>query len=97
MKKIKKFFNTAKKRWKAKTPMLFKRVMKFGVSVSTVVLAVQIAFETSHANIPDWWTTVYPYLIGIPAGMAAVSKFTREYDHEGKPIEEEHKNPPPCK
>ena len=29
---------------------------------------------------------IYPYLVGFPAGMAAVAKFTQSYDKDGHPI-----------
>jgi hypothetical protein len=75
-------FKQAKKRWQAETPIVFKKIIKFGVGISTTVLAIQLALEASHAIIPDWWATIYPYLIGIPAGMATISKFTKQQNDD---------------
>lgn len=48
------------------------------VSISTVAIAIQTALMAAGAVTPQWWTDIFPYLVGIPAGMAAVAKLTKE-------------------
>ena len=83
---MKKLFKTLHNRWKAKTPLIFSRIIKISVSVSTVAIAIQTALVTAGAEIPGWWATVFPYFVGAGAGMAAVAKLTQQYDSNGKPI-----------
>jgi hypothetical protein len=65
-------------RFKQKTPPFFKAVFKVCIGISSVALAIQTALSTSGAIIPDWWQFIYPYLIGVPAGMAGIAKLTIE-------------------
>lgn len=69
---------TIRERWKARVPKFFKWIMGVGTGVAAVALAIQMALNSAGANIPDWWATIYPYLIGAGAGMTAVAKLTRE-------------------
>ena len=73
-----KIIQTVKNRWRASTPTFFKTILKIGLSISAIALAVHLAISTAGAMEPQWWLNVYPYLVGIPAGMAAVAKLTRE-------------------
>ena len=45
--------------------------------MSAVAIAIHVALVSGGAVEPAWWTDIYPYLIGVPAGMAAVAKMTR--------------------
>lgn len=67
-----------KERWTAKSPVIFRRICNVCVGISTVAAAIQTALMASGATTPQWWTDIFPYLIGIPAGMAAVAKLTKE-------------------
>lgn len=67
-----------KERWKATTPFFFKRIIYVGSIFSGVALAIHVALVAGSAIEPQWWQDIYPYLIGIPAGMAAVAKLTKE-------------------
>lgn len=71
-------YKTIKDRWKAKSPILFKRITNIGCTVSAIAISVNLALSASGANEPQWWVAVFPYLVGIPAGMAAVAKLTKE-------------------
>lgn len=73
-----KIITVLKTRWKASTPIFFKNVVRIGLSVSVVAIAIHLAISNAGASEPQWWTTIYPYLVGIPAGMAAVAKLTKE-------------------
>jgi hypothetical protein len=71
-------YKTIKDRWNADSPILFKRITNIGCSVSAIAISVNLALSASGANEPHWWVAVFPYLVGIPAGMAAVAKLTKE-------------------
>lgn len=73
-------FKTIKDRWNADSPILFKRITNIGCSVSAIAISVNLALSASGANEPHWWVNVFPYLVGIPAGVAALAKLTKE-DH----------------
>ena len=73
-------------RWRAKTPIVFKRIIRIGLCISSVSVAIHEALNQFGAMEPEWWTTIYPYLIGIPAGAAATAKFTQTYNSKGRPI-----------
>lgn len=86
---MKKVFLTMRNRWKAKVPVFFKWVMGFGASLASVALAIQMALNSAGASVPGWWESLYPYLIGMGAGMTACGKFTQV-----PPPEEEQKSQP---
>lgn len=71
-------------RWRARSPKVFRRITNIGLAVSGVALAIQTALTAAGAMAPIWWCNVYPYLIGVPAGMAAVAKFTKEDEKQPK-------------
>lgn len=79
-----KWYKTIVGRWKTTTPRFFRGIIWIGSVVSGTALAIQVALTAAGAIAPDWWQNVYPYLIGIPAGMAAVAKLTKETDNERK-------------
>ncbi len=83
---MKKIYKNLRLRWKAKTPRVFKWIIKIALSISGVAIAIHSALMAAGAMEPGWWTTIYPYLVGIPAGMAAVAKITQTYDHDGNPV-----------
>lgn len=60
-------------------PVFFKWIMGIGTSVAAIALAIQMALDSGGATIPEWWVKVYPYLIGIGAGMTASAKFTQKH------------------
>ena len=65
-------------RWKSDSPRLFRWITRVGSGIAAISLAVHLAVVGGGGVEPYWWTNIYPYLIGIPAGMAAVAKLTRE-------------------
>lgn len=76
---MKKVLNTIRERWKAQMPVFFKWIMGIGSGVAAVALAIQMAMDSGNAVAPEWWVTLYPYLIGIGAGMTATAKFTQKH------------------
>jgi hypothetical protein len=75
---MKKLILELKNRWKAESPLFFKKVMQISVFISSMALAMHLAMDSSGANEPTWWINIYPYLIAIPAGIAACAKLTKE-------------------
>lgn len=67
-------------RWYAHTPKFFKNIIYIAIIISTSAIGIQTTLISTGSSIPEWWEQVYPYLIGIGAGMSAVAKLTREYD-----------------
>lgn len=74
---MKKIISIIKQRWQATMPRFFKWVMGIGTGVAAVALAIQMALNSSGAITPGWWEIIYPYLIGIGAGMTATAKLTQ--------------------
>lgn len=67
---------TARGRWRGAMPRFFKVIAVVCSLVSGTALAVNTAMTAAGAQPHEWWIDIYPYLVGIPAGMAFVSKFT---------------------
>ena len=44
------------------------------------------SLEAGHAVAPDWWVRIYSFLLGAPALVMFILKFTQEYDKDGKPV-----------
>lgn len=86
MAKIKSLFIMLRDRWKAKTPLIFSRIIKLAMAISTIAIAIQTALVTAGADIPEWWSTIFPYFVGTAAGMVAVAKLTQQYDRNGNPV-----------
>lgn len=81
---MKKVIMEIKNRWKSKTPIFFKNIVKIGLSISGVALAMHLAVLGAGAEEPQWWVNIYPYIIAIPAGMAATAKLTKDSDIDEK-------------
>ena len=75
---MKKNINTLLDRWRSESPLILKRITNFCFAISGMAIAIHVAVSASGATEPEWWNTIYPYLVGIPAGMAFVSKLTKE-------------------
>lgn len=75
---MKKEIQTIIDRWKAESPKLFKRMTRTTLAISGAAVAIHVAVIASGATEPEWWCSAYPYIVGIPAGMAFVSKLTRK-------------------
>jgi hypothetical protein len=75
---MKKLILELKSRWQTDSPLFFKKVMQISVFISGMALSMHLAMDSSGANEPTWWINIYPYLIAIPAGIAACAKLTKE-------------------
>jgi hypothetical protein len=65
-----------KAKWTAETPVISKWIINASVSVSGCSVALMGALIAASSRIPQWFDGAYPYLVGIPAVIAFVSKFT---------------------
>ena len=84
--------NEAVQRWKKKMPKFFRWIMYVCALVSGTALVVNTAMITSGAQPHEWWVDIYPYLIGIPVGMAFCAKFTVDGGMRDKSLEKLDKN-----
>lgn len=84
---MKKLWNILRSRWSNSMPKFFSRICWAGSLISGTALAVNTAITAGGGTTHQWWNDIYPYLLGIPAGMAFVAKFTQNYDKNGNPID----------
>ena len=84
---MKKFWNTLSSRWSNSMPKFFSRICWACSLISGTALAVNTAITAGGGTTHEWWNDIYPYLLGIPAGMAFVAKFTQNYDKNGNPVD----------
>lgn len=80
--------NIIAKRWKKKMPKFFKVISWVCGAISGTALAVNTAIISSGATPHEWWQDIFPYLVGFPAGMMFLAKFTVQ----GGMTEDENKN-----
>jgi hypothetical protein len=83
--KVKKAGHTLSQRWLNTMPRFFRIVFWICSLISGTALAVNTAILAGGGTPHEWWVDVYPYLIGVPAGMAFAAKFTQQYN--GKPVD----------
>lgn len=68
--------NELKERWTAKMPRFFRGLMILCTCIVGTALGVNQIMEIGHATPHEWWSDVYPLLLGVPTGMAIVCKLT---------------------
>lgn len=83
---MKKFWQTIHDRWRNAMPKFFSRICWVCALISGTALAANTAVQAGGGTTHEWWNELYPYLLGVPAGMAFVAKFTQNYDKNGEPI-----------
>lgn len=88
---MKKLFLTLRNRWQAKTPLIFSRIIKIAVTLSTSAIAIHTTCTSINIDEPEWWLSAMPYIIGIGVGAGAVAKLTQQYDKDNKPIRKPRK------
>ena len=65
-----------KERWSKAMPKFFKMIFSVAAAIGVVALAINTAMISGGATPPEWWNEIFPYLLGISGGAAAVAKFT---------------------
>lgn len=83
---MKKFWQIIHDRWRNHMPKFFSRICWVCALISGTALAANTAVQAGGGTTHEWWNELYPYLLGVPAGMAFVAKFTQNYDKNGEPI-----------
>ena len=81
-KRLKDWFDEIKARWMNQMPVFFKNILWVCALVSGTALAINTALVSSGATPPDWWSNVFPYLIGSAAGAAFIAKFTQDNNNK---------------
>ena len=76
---------TLKSRWRNAMPRFFRNICWTGTLISGTAITVNTAITAGGGTPHEWWSNAFPYLVGIPAGMAFVAKFTQQYS--GQPID----------
>lgn len=89
---IKNTGNELKERWHQKMPRFFRWLMYACALVAGTAFCVNTALITSGAQPHEWWINIYPYMVGIPVGMAFCAKFTCDGGFREKGMETLDKN-----
>lgn len=73
---IKSTGNELKNRWMMKMPRFFRVLVILCACVVGTAFGVNTMLQMTGAVPHEWWTDIYPLLIGVPTGMAIVCKLT---------------------
>lgn len=82
---VHKSWRVIEKRWRNAMPRFFRVIFWACSLISGTAIAVNSAILAAGGTTHEWWQNMFPYLVGIPAGMAFVCKFTQQY--HGNPID----------
>ena len=80
---MKQFLKQTIARWKAKSPEYFRTILKWSIGVFTALVAGYTALTTAGLTIPAWLQAIYPYAVGFSAGLASLSKVTKQQQDDG--------------
>lgn len=89
---IKNTGNEAVKRWHSKMPRFFRWMIYACAFVAGLALSVNTAITMGGGTPHEWWNDIYPYLLGVPAGMAFCCKFTVDGGMREKALDNLNKN-----
>lgn len=81
-------------RWRRKKPRFFRRLQRLALSVITVAVTIHLTVEGSGGQHADWWQTLYPYLVGICAGIYAACMVTVDGGYSKGGIDLSHGHTP---
>lgn len=73
---IKKTGNEVVGRWQQKMPRFFRQLVVLCACVAVTAYVVNTVMTVGGATPHEWWTDIYPLLLGVPAGMIVVCKLT---------------------
>lgn len=65
-----------RERWTLKMPRFFRGLTMLCACVAGTALSINTAMVMAGAMPHEWWTDIYPLLIGVPTGMVIVCKLT---------------------
>ena len=68
--------NEIKERWTQKMPRFFRQLVVLCICVAGTAFGVNQIMMIGGATPHEWWTDIYPLLLGVPTGMAIVCKLT---------------------
>lgn len=68
--------NELKERWTQKMPRFFRQLVVLCVCIVGTAFGINTMLQMTGAIPHEWWTDIYPLLIGVPTGMAIVCKLT---------------------
>lgn len=74
--KIKNTGNELKNRWVQKMPRFFRQLVILCMCIVVTAFSINTTLQMTGAVAHEWWTDIYPLLIGVPTGMAVVCKLT---------------------
>lgn len=66
----------AKGRWVKKMPKFFRKLCVLCTCIVGTAFGINTMMVMGGAVPHEWWTDIYPLLIGVPTGMAIVCKLT---------------------
>lgn len=73
---LRKTGSEAVKRWQQKMPKFFRWMIYLCAFISGIALTVNTSIIAAGAQPHEWWSDIFPYLIGVPAGVMFTCKFT---------------------
>lgn len=75
---MKNTINVIVNRWRAQMPDFFKWILGLGTGAASIAVAIQMSLTSAGATVPGWWETIFPYIVGLGAGMTATAKLTQK-------------------
>lgn len=73
---IKKTGNELKERWTQRMPRFFRQIVVLCACIVGTAFGVNTMLNMTGAVAHEWWSDIYPLLIGVPTGMTIVCKLT---------------------
>ena len=73
---IKRTSNEAVKRWHAKMPRFFYWIVVVACFIGGLALCINTAITMAGGTPHEWWSDLYPYVIGASAATIFICKFT---------------------
>ena len=87
MNRLKDIWGTMRLRWKKAMPNFFRKTMYVCALIGGTAIAAQTSITMFGGTPHDWWTDIYPYIVGGSAGAAFVCKFTVNGGFRGEKID----------
>lgn len=65
-----------KERWMGKMPRFFRLIVVLCACIVGTAFGINQIMVIGGATPHQWWTDIYPLLLGVPTGMAIICKLT---------------------